>query len=1275
MSDKRFIFPKTYIFVRMFIPLMFVMFIQAGIIVAALFTSGTTNDLNNNAVRMLETNVQTRGENLESLMVHYWSNISRFELDVEEAIDAFLTEHGITLDEFLGNRDREIELISNLAPSLISMLRATASTGAFMYFLCPGGFREDVHRLNGLYIRDFSPATQVHANLLFIRGYVDIARRYNIPHGGEWEEYFTFDPSKSNTWRGFAYPQLAAALYPNAHSANLSFWNGPHHLTPDEPANAHITYTRPVRFGGRVVAIIGTEVQVTHLERLFPQRDLDYFEGSGYMLFRYDSASSERVGDVFSITGAYMRRLLGGLDEVTIVGSAREHLQLIAEEPEVHLVYFSMHLYNDASPFSGHRWVLAAMGTERAIFEITRRVTTVIIVGSAVACLLGGLFLFVTLRTVTSPVRSITNQLEKSKGDSLITHDSNTYEIELLADTINDITRRRLHAEAQIREERQRYLMALESTTDTLIEYDIAKDTLSMFYFTKERNQELERKVFKDFDEMKHDLIHPEDRYNLFTAENNIIRAKASAFDHVRNVEPADGYYWFAIRSIVFKDEAGNPLKIIGTARECTREKQQELYAIETSRLDPATRFFNLEIGLARVRTALIAERDQPYALHYVQIINFDHMELTYGLFFGAIFISNFANAISNLMENGFGVRINNDSFLIFDEGHNTITTAQIEEAFFELYNGEKADLALGLVVDNYKDNPRPLTDDSWAEYPISITVNPMERGNIENLTMELLERTPDVNSSIRILLGLIGRMFKLDKITIFTYDTGFGTDQTVHEWSRSGITQKSVAKIPPGEFSQFMSMLSAKNTLVLSGETKADDDLRVLLGLAPGEQKGVFCSTINEDAAHIWRVLFISNDANRDWHPHDQDTLHSIVKIITAHMNIEKSRSASRAKSRFLSRISHEIRTPMNAIIGMANIAISAAKDDNHVRVDDCLDKIDVAAKYLLALINDVLEMSRIESGRLVKIEVKPFSLGKFVSEIEAIIRFSIESNQIVFDIISDFAHDKVVADEYRLKQVLINLLGNASKFTNPGGRVVFSICETESSDSWTKLHFSVQDNGIGIPPEMHSSVFNPFEQAETGLPHSQQGTGLGLSISRNIISAMDSSIELKSEAGKGSEFSFTLHLPLADETEEIGSPPPPDERETQFGGKRVLIVDDVDINIEIVEYLMESLGFVTESALNGLEALNKYVAAPDHYYDVVLMDIQMPVMDGIEAARAIRGSTAKSDSQTIPIIALTANAFDNDSKLSAESGMNEHISKPINNNQLLEILIQLLK
>lgn len=513
---------------------------------------------------------------------------------------------------------------------------------------------------------------------------------------------------------------------------------------------------------------------------------------------------------------------------------------------------------------------------------------------------------------------------------------------------------------------------------------------------------------------------------------------------------------------------------------------------------------------------------------------------------------------------------------------------------------------------------------------------------------------------------------------------------------------------------------------------------------------------------------------------------------------------AANNAKTEFLSRMSHEIRTPMNAIIGMTAIALTAI--DNKERISDCLAKIGISARFLLSLINDILDMSRIESGRMI-LAHEEFDFIEMINGLNSLVYPQAEAKRIDFNsVIEGLTEETYIGDSLRLRQILLNILSNALKFTPAGGRVQFSIKQLSRVDQETWLKFTVSDTGIGMSKNFQNRLFDAFEQENPNISLKYGGTGLGLAICKNLVNLMGGIINVHSIEGVGSEFSVEVKLGLTEksyqrklldqvkfqnlktliidddvvtcehaslimqdlgmEAEYVTSGPlavaevrsgieagqpydivlvdlkMPDmdgiettralrrlvgantliivmtayewqsveeearragvdffiakplfrselvqlfekitnsadigreqviaKRDAQFTGERILLVEDNDLNLEVATSLLEMRGLAVESAVNGLQALEKFGAAPIGYYDAILMDIRMPVMDGLEATRNIR-LFDKADAKTIPIIAMTANAFDEDVEKSKSAGMNAHLAKPIDPQRLFAVL-----
>ncbi|MBR4343391.1 MAG: transporter substrate-binding domain-containing protein [Lachnospiraceae bacterium] len=383
----------------------------------------------------------------------------------------------------------------------------------------------------------------------------------------------------------------------------------------------------------------------------------------------------------------------------------------------------------------------------------------------------------------------------------------------------------------------------------------------------------------------------------------------------------------------------------------------------------------------------------------------------------------------------------------------------------------------------------------------------------------------------------------------------------------------------------------------------------------------------------------------------------------------LEEAEQGSRAKTVFLNNMSHDIRTPMNAIIGFTGLASSHLDDKEQVK--DYLDKITVSSQHLLELINDVLDMSRIESGK-VTIDMAPVYLPGLLDDLKTIIQSNISSKGLEFTVNTEgVVHENVITDKLRLNRVLLNILSNSIKFTPDGGKISFSVSEKQLPDNdLAGFEFKVKDNGIGISKEFQKSIFEPFTREKTSTVSGIQGTGLGMAITKNIVDLMGGTIEVKSEEGKGSEFIVYIPCKLA---ETAASSEQNGNEVHDFSGKRVLLAEDNDMNQLIANAILTELGFEVDIAINGKEAVDKIESNTSGYYDIVLMDIQMPVMDGYEATKAIRALGDKKKAE-IPIVSVTANAFEEDKQMALKSGMNDHLAKPYDIPQITKTLAELL-
>lgn len=425
------------------------------------------------------------------------------------------------------------------------------------------------------------------------------------------------------------------------------------------------------------------------------------------------------------------------------------------------------------------------------------------------------------------------------------------------------------------------------------------------------------------------------------------------------------------------------------------------------------------------------------------------------------------------------------------------------------------------------------------------------------------------------------------------------------------------------------------------------------------------YVSLLSDESSDCYLVVFCDNT--------EEYKMRTTMKE-----ELERAYQESQAKTDFLSKMSHEIRTPMNGIIGMLSLARVYVKDPE--QTEYYLNRAESLSQFLLTLINDILDMSRIESGKM-ELEEVPFDLFKVAEKLDSMFRSTTEAKSLKWEIqMQDFDVSRVVGDELRLTQVIINFISNAVKFTPAGGTVSVTFRQMHKMENKMHLMIRVRDTGKGIKADFISRIFRPFEQEDASTAHHYGGSGLGMAIADNIIKLMDGQIIVESEEGKGTEFVVYISLPIAEGEQNVPqswntAEPQKDAEELQkaikeftLDGVRLLLAEDNDINAEIAIEIMEMEGAVLERACDGLEAVRMFEESPKNGYDAILMDIQMPNMNGWEAAAQIRKSS-RPDAD-IPIFAMSANAFVEDKRHSVEIGMNGHISKPVDYDEVRQLV-----
>lgn len=761
-----------------------------------------------------------------------------------------------------------------------------------------------------------------------------------------------------------------------------------------------------------------------------------------------------------------------------------------------------------------------------------------------------------------------------------------------------------------------------------------------------------------------------------------------------------NGAFWCReTLSEILNDENGMPRLVIGIVENITRQKEMEEALLEARSKDSLTGLYNKEKGIGLVQEYL---SHMPPGEHGVlMLLDMDDFEMI-NQKEGTIFADAVLQEVADILYAETGpdniqIRLGGDEFMLFIKNSNKAQAsvigpriaAQVGNILENTEKNIKASVSIGMcsteVVKEYnalyrcaestlkyvKENGKGQAAcylDTSNELGIFLTqlyteehqVNEIEldspalNDDLISFALDLLGKSKNLDDAVFLLLSRIGKTYHFDRVSIIETNRAYLSYRFSYQWARN------------------RSRLQLGQDFYVS-----DEDFDICANMY--DEDGLAEHNVREDIsdfpsclhAGIWNygeyagsMSFEVDKTEYHWTREQRKLLKELVKIVPSFIMKSKADAVSRAKTDFLSQMSHEIRTPMNAISGMTTIAKSVL--DDPVKAMDCLEKIETANTYLLSLINDILNMSRIESGKL-ELNYAPMDLSKQLADLKALFRVQAEQENLTLSFENGYSGTKQLeADGLRLNQVLVNIIGNAIKFTEHGG-ITVRVEELESAPR-AVLRFSVEDTGIGIEPSAISRIFNSFEQADAATASRHGGTGLGLAISSRLVQKMGGMLEVRSEVGKGSVFYFTLTFEYAKEE----MLPLEEETETElpdFHGRRILMAEDNEINREIAKAILEMNGFTVICANDGAEALEKYLNSGTEAFDAVLMDIRMPVMDGLETTRRIRTS-GLPDARTIPIIALTANAFDEDTKKSIASGMNGHLSKPIQVKQMLELL-----
>ena len=1265
------------------IPILIIVFVQGAVPFLTLIFSGIRSNMENAVIGLDSHTVENRKVVLENDMIEQWSSVYKESDSLSSALTKVLSNHQMDMQGFMGSGKVQEEYLETVFYDMVEVLQYNSTSGIFLV-LGNDGDTDSEGEYKGFWVRDSDPQTKTasRTDLLMERGSKVLSQNMSISLDTSWHTDFHFQGNGKRDADDFFYqPYITAENYVDSRTSmkNLGYWSKPFILEDFYKDNHKmITYSAPLVYDKTVYGVLGIEVGVNDLTKFFQVKDLDSDLNAGFALVvDHGNGNYEGIAGEGALYDAVSR---DGSDFV-LEEPVQENLRLVQGaaigKQQIYGLVSNLELYSRNVPYEDTQWALCGFVTEDSVYGLISDVYERILGAILGSALMAVILVYFLVQYATEPVYHL---VESVRGGVKGIHgfqESGIQELDELHKVIENLTDTQMQTENQLLEEKERYRIAVESSQDAFFTYK-CKEKLLEIVNSKGNDGVWDCGKHPEF--LDNDSIHPADKAKLV----NAVKSSDGVLDVDFRLQHANGeFQWVNLSGSITFDENKERSRVVGCIHNVHQHKLLEQAQKRKQIYDSITSFYRLGSGLEVVETLC---RDDPEGvLVLLEIQQFSKIDERYGLIFGDIILEQFAGLLAKRFQEdglngGIYIRAGADQMLVWlpvcTTGPIVRSVQGLEKEFGALTDEKHLSLSLkcGIAVTGSRNSLSEALEQtktaltaarhgkqeimfyeelSTVEKACAVDVAFAEVASLERLNemtlssiaLNLFDRDGDTSVVLDILALKLQEKYHLTDIVITHFNGEYMVNNLLYCWKtwEKKDGWDGMVHCSEKQYQHFV-------------------ETQEMQPFASGRNDIVFHMTDN--GQYSGSIVFRDIDQDVLEKKEECKCLEEISAIIQNRLNLERHDLSAKAKSDFLARMSHEIRTPMNGIIGMTEIALKDGQTEE--RRIDCLRKIEYSSEYLLGLINDILDMSKIESGKMRLIEEK-CNLMEMIQGLRPLLEAKLNENNIQYIADIQLKNHWFMADSLRLNQVLVNLLGNALKYSRPDGHVWLTVRETEEEKGFSNLYFQVRDDGIGIAPEKQQLIFRQFEQADNSENARKQGTGLGLAISRRIVRMMDSDIKLESEPGKGSSFSFNVKLqPVSGEKTTVTSQP----EEISFPGKRILVVEDNELNMEIICTILENYGIKTEQAVNGKEAVRRMEESVPGYYDMIFMDIMMPEMDGLEATRTIR-NLDREDCKKIPIYAMSANAFDEDVKRSLASGMNGHLSKPVNL-QVLEKTLQ---
>lgn len=1347
-----------------------IVLIQGALPISVLAFSDVKGTLEGNAISIDARAVDNRKVILESAMVKGWSGISRETVAFNSALSDQLAQSGLDVPGFLADDSQKEAFIAATFPRLLSVIGSNSTSGVYLILGNDGDLSVGEDHI-GAFLRDSDPTgnSDSHSDLLLERGDKEIARNASIALDNTWAPKLHLAGSGVRSADDFFYKPYEAALQnPGADAKAMAYWSQPFVLEGN-PSDSYrmIAYSVPLMLDGQVYGVLGIEVSTAYLAyTCFPVSELSGSEAGGYALALEDGNGSYQIiagnGALYNAVNAEGPAF--ALEETRNAGLMQVEGVTMGDQ-QVYAIAEPLKLYSGIVPYDDTSWAVVGLFPKDSIFAAGNSLyhrLGVTIGLTTIGCLV---LVALVSHAINRPLRGLIGSV-RGGMEKLRAFRTSVAEVDQLHSVILDLTEDGLEKQRMLNEEKERYRLAVKGTNDAFFTYCPDKGTIEIVNSLDDG--EYEAKRFWDL--FRRDSANPEVVDAIEQAVNQM-QEKSIQVEAMTERSPQG--CWLEVSSSRVQDADNGQDCMVCVIHDIDDRKRREIEAAHKQALDPATSAYRFEPGMDAITAARVGADAGQLAI--IEIDGFADIVRDFGIPFGDVLLNELTKAMRAFNRDRGGhdailVRVGAGQFACWLPGKCADDVigeaAELQRRFARLVRpgvlelnfhvgaasaegvrstsellcrartalqasmGHRAACACwGPSMDGAFE-PRPFN-------PIS-SFSHVEDMSLPALTLNLLDRRLSLAAGMDLLMRRLNEKLDVTNLFITSFQEDYQTASVRYFFGPiPGIDESAV----------FPLSREAVDTLQRFGERGLVHPVSEMPIFAMSAETRAYANGVAFPMMNVGKysgsVFFLSNAGKAFDDDEAANTLREVGTIIQNRINQEDLDQSAQAKSDFLARMSHEIRTPMNGIIGMTEIALKP-EQSNERRVD-CLNKVHASSLYLLDLLNGILDMTKIENDKMLLGDAS-FSMSHVVEELNAVSagRLAARNQKLVVDM--RMQHDWFTGDALRLSQVLINLVGNAVKYSDDGGTITVTIeersavggagalapgraaagadaqaagappasceaantgtqaagdaagtlpagCEAaealapgrgavdadaqttgvgvQASNTRTaSVYFAVTDRGVGIAEEDIERIFAKFEQVNT-TDARQQGTGLGLAISNRIVLMMGDRIRANSRLGHGSTFYFEIPLTMADAADKS---PCADAEQVDFTGKRALVAEDNELNMEIIAYVLDDMGFTVDKTTNGQEAVDAFEQSPVGRYDIVLMDVMMPVMDGLTAAHRIR-SLGRADAADVPIVATSANAFAEDVKRSLASGMNAHVSKPIDPEKLAKVLAKVMR